>query len=232
MSYFKKISISILLFICNHIVCGQTFQQILKNLEVKVGDTIQSYRYIITSYQSTNFVKNDSIVSSAPQTLKVSVNKEGVLIEQGHLIMWYDKEKNVVVDHKIKTILVNRLKKEKESVQIDNPLLDTLSKNESKIQIKHLNNELTEYKYETKENEYPLEITLLYHKGDLFFEKTISKHYFKDFTYSLIQEIRDFSYCPLCDKYKSNYFVEFISGTFQLSPNFKDYNLLYYDHRK
>lgn len=232
MSYLNKIVISIFFLFCHTLIWGQTFQQVLKGLEPKQTGDLQPYRYVITSYQLTHFTKNDSIVSSTPHSLKVFVNNEGVLIESGHLLMWYDKEKNVVVDSKIKTILVYKLSKEQKNTQINNPLLDTLSKNEDKIQVKKLNDELIEYKYNTIEQEHPIEIAVLYHQGDVFFEKIISKHYFNDMTYSLVQEVREFSFCSICSQYKSNYFVEFLSGTFQLSPSFKDYKLLYYDYGK
>jgi hypothetical protein len=228
MKHFGSVVFGLVLCVLYTASYGQNFETLLKNFEKSKQEGITPYRYVVHSYQTTHFLKNDSTVASTPENLKVFVNQEGVLLERGHLLMWYDKEKNVIVDNNTKTILVQKQQTVKEHVELDNSLLDTLSKNSDKVKVSLVDSLVQTYSYTTTSQGYPLEITLLHRKGDLFFEKTTLKHYFKDFLYTLVQETKEFSSCPTCVQYNSHYFVEFISGAYQPSSRFKGFNLLFY----
>ena len=227
-------------------VLGQDILAVLKL--VKTAKPLESYQYSLTTTQSTSdsTLSKEVLAQFKPETIQYRVNTSGTLVVGTKNMVWYGKEKMIVVDDNSKTITVYQETKEKQKAnkkqsnkttkKEDNeesltnfPLMDSLLAHVSEIQVQKISNDVYQYSY-TILQKVPLEITLFHHVGDSFFYKMVFSSTTSGIKNSLVREISGFS-TVVDERFMSEtYYFIAQKESYIVSSYFPHYQLLFLDY--
>jgi hypothetical protein len=203
---------------------GQDFLSVWNNFKQEIGKG--SYQYTITSSQKSE----DSIWAppngEKPVTLEYRISPKGVLVVSQNNVIWYGKDKTIMVDDLSKTITIYKTSTQQADKKIvsENMWIDSLIQHNDKIKTTKIDNENNEYTYLFNQLR-PLTVRLFYRKGDLFFNRIEFTQVVNSITYTEVQVFSSMSTTIDSRFMSEEYFI--LTG-----KNSETVPSLYYPHYK